>query len=295
MIQLSDRRLSTGGLPVDEKSNKATVFICANGRFAVGYTGISRVGAFSTQPWLVEALGEAGPPDFGVFESATRLARLLTDKFKTDRDLRRLPPQDRRLTVMLSGFLYNKPGGEAGSLLISNFQDFYSGRDLPLAQPDFTLYAEKEKAATEEPLTYVQRVGAWQAMTGTDVENLRSLLARDAPLPVIIDAGVGTIRSIADRPRAQGTVGKEILVSVIPRASNMPVEGFVRSPNASDELVFADEVVSLPDHQHMLRDFRITAVDKEDVRDPQGFRPKLSRNERCWCGSGLKHKRCHGK
>lgn len=48
-IQISDRRLTSNGLPQDDESNKAGMLICANGRLAFGFTGLGRAGTFETQ------------------------------------------------------------------------------------------------------------------------------------------------------------------------------------------------------------------------------------------------------
>jgi hypothetical protein len=64
VIQLSDRRVSAGGRPVDDESPKAGILHCRNGRFAFGFAGLSQAGSFRTQHWLTDALYECGPPDY---------------------------------------------------------------------------------------------------------------------------------------------------------------------------------------------------------------------------------------
>src|SRR6267378_1529851 len=55
-VLLSDRRLSWRGRPTTEQSNKATVLVCADGRFALGLSGIAEVGKFRTDDWIVDRL-----------------------------------------------------------------------------------------------------------------------------------------------------------------------------------------------------------------------------------------------
>ncbi len=288
MIQFSDRRLSSAGRLIDDHSNKATIFTCRNGRFSVGYTGLARSGSFRTQEWIVDALARCAPPEHSIYETATRLADELKSLFANDRRISGLPASDRRLTIMLSGFVYNEANGKAGCILITNFQDFSLHIDHPEAKEDFTLSTELEKDALEGPLTYVQRVGAWHAMTKQDEITLRALAATGATPSAIISAGVGLIREMSSRPAAMGTIGKEILVTVIPRNLGENIDSTVHHPASQATLAFADQVSSFPENSVAIKEFNIQAVDGL-------FHPKLGRNERCHCGSNLKYKRCHGK
>lgn len=290
MVQFSDRRLSSNRVIVDDHANKATVFICSNGRFVVGYTGLARVGPFLMQDWIVDALIRCASPEFGIYETTLRLKDDLKRLFLTNEHIARLPATARRLTIMFSGFVYNVPRGRAGSLLLSNFQNFTSGHDQQEAGENFELWPFKEKEKLDQPFTYVQRVGAWPAMSVKDEKILRDLAANNAPVETIIDAGVGIIRDIASRPAARGAVGKEIQITVIPRDLNIEIRTHVRHEKSQATIVFHDQVVAFPDHQFAVKAPQISINDAES-----GFPPKIGRNERCYCGSGIKYKKCHGK
>ena len=61
-------------------------------------------------------------------------------------------------------------------------------------------------------------------------------------------------------------------------------------------------VVSTSDEQFARGAIQSGSLMSVDREDPFGagskraaFPPPLGRNERCWCGSGLKFKRCHGR
>ncbi len=106
-MQLSDRRLTcTDGTVFDDSSNKATVLVCANGRFAVGYTGLADYCSFRTQAWLLDSLSECGPPDFGCAELICRFMQKAKHEFASHPDLCQLSPVQKRLTVMFTGYLY---------------------------------------------------------------------------------------------------------------------------------------------------------------------------------------------
>ncbi len=72
VIQISDRRLSADGRLVEDESAKAGVLTCSNARLAFGFTGLARMGHFSTRDWLLDALYDCGPPGYDALGIAPR-------------------------------------------------------------------------------------------------------------------------------------------------------------------------------------------------------------------------------
>ncbi|NID07031.1 SEC-C domain-containing protein [Luteibacter jiangsuensis] len=288
VVQFSDRRLSAAGKIVNEHANKATVFTCSNARLAVGFTGLATSGDFNMQRWLVEALDRLAPPEFTIYEVCCRLANELTHLFKTSRWIRGLLARDRRLSVFLSGYLHNRVPPELCNIIVTNYQNYETGEDSPDALPDFWNIFSLQSGESLCP-TYVQRTGAWGSMTSRDESILRSLLLADASVETLISAGVGLIREMAKRPAAHGTIGQEVQLTVIPSDPAEVVTARVRSSDATDTLVLTDQVIAIPGESFAVQGIQIHVHDATD-----GFRPKLGRNDRCWCASGLKFKRCHG-
>lgn len=120
VIQISDRRLTSLGSVVSDQANKATVFECLDGRFAVGFTGLARSGGFSLEDWLIDGLGRAAPPDYRIREIAERLAVELTRLFGAHPDIKHLIARDGRLTLMLSGYVQGPAGWHIGNILVTN-------------------------------------------------------------------------------------------------------------------------------------------------------------------------------
>ena len=295
VIQFSDRRLSSSGVVLEDSSNKATAFTCADGRFAVGYTGLASIGNFTLQAWLVDALGRCASPDFTAIGTTNRLRAELTDLFRTQPDIRRLPAPTRRLTIMFSGYLFDSAGPRIANFVISNFQNFIAGTDNVEADPEFLIFDEVQSDVATVTPTCIQRVGAWRAMSERDEVVLRQLLEESAPLANLIDAGVGIVRRISDSAKAANSVGKEVAVTIIPRDLNQEINTRVRIDSGRDELRLVDMVSAVPGQAGTIsmRDVRIS-VDHSDVA-MSAFQPKQGRNERCSCKSGKKFKRCHGR
>lgn len=295
VVQFSDRRLSNAGVILENSSNKATAFACTDGRFAVGYTGLARNGNFVLQEWLVDALGRCASPDFTAVGTIDRLRAELTRLFRTHPDIRGLPAPTRRLTIMFSGYLIRPVGPRIGNLWISNFQDFDAFTDHKEAAPEFRTFNEVQPDEETGITSYIQRVGAWTAMSEEDVIVFRNLLERSAPLANIIDAGVGIVRRLSDSTKAANSVGKEVAVTIIPKDFNVEISTRVRIDSGRDEIRLVDTVSAFSEQlgTFSVRDLRIS-VD-EPSPEKRAFQPKQGRNERCSCKSGKKFKHCHGR
>ena len=121
--QVSDRRISDNGRPVDEESNKAVMVTCRDGRFLVGYSGLATFETFETEQWLVDVLFEIAPPDFTAAGMARRFVERATYDFANIATLKKVSARKKRLTVMWTGFR-TTPHQPAVALLVSNFQNF---------------------------------------------------------------------------------------------------------------------------------------------------------------------------
>lgn len=82
-VLVSDRRLTSDGLLIDDESNKAFIITPRGARLVAAFTGLARVGSFETQTWLMDALAESMKPD--------RLLHLRRLCEVADRDFRQLP------------------------------------------------------------------------------------------------------------------------------------------------------------------------------------------------------------
>ena len=187
VIQVSDRRLSWQGKVVEDESSKAGLLTCLNARLAFGFAGLAKYGSFSTRDWLLKALMDSGPPEFTAKEVLERLRVRVSDTFRLDPALRVAQREDKRLSIIFSGYLYHHSPPLAAFAILTNYQDLDSGQDEPDAWDEFRLELASEGRPCDGEPTLIQRVGNWRAMTGDDERALRGLLEDRKPARAIID------------------------------------------------------------------------------------------------------------
>jgi hypothetical protein len=297
-MQFSDRRLSNSGAVVTDQSNKATVLSLANGRFAVGFTGLARVGSFEFQSWLVDMLYKSAPPEYGVMETAERLLEELDFLFKNRRQINRLASFQKRLTVMLSGYLYVSGKAYIGTIWLTNFQDFVQGIDHPEAADTFSIAHELEPEDSPLAFSYIQRVGAWDAMTDEDERILRNVLESSPSERTLLDAGINIVRRIAKHPRSGNSVGKNVAAVVIPKDPNRGVSTLIRLGGGRDDVLFVDTVQAMGTPTGLPNLISVKDI-KLEVSNPVAGKPAfqavLGPNDPCSCKSGQRFKHCCGR
>lgn len=290
-IQVVDQRLTSGGFVSEHHSNKATVLECLNGRFSIAYTGLANCGRFRMQRWIVESIYDCGPPDFGIYEITKRLSDRAKFDFANHADIRRLNPAHRRVTIVFTGYLF-KESAIPANIMMTNFQDWNSGQDLPVAKDEFWTLYELATEGAPNP-TLIQRAGAWKSIADGELDELREMLHVGKPCQGIQDKVATVMRRAADRPAAAGSVGKDLISVVIPADPNeRPVPTF-RPGNEADRVVLADYVRVVPEQSIAIADVEVTA----GVAGSKALLlyPKPGRNDPCWCGSKKRYKKCHGK
>lgn len=295
LIQLSDRRLSAGGTVISDEADKAATFICANGRFAIGFSGLAQAGGFKTREWLLERLIECAPPDFKAFETLERLKASLNIDYFSNPWLVHLPRTQLRLSVMCSGYLYHHDPPLAASAVITNFQGYESGVDEIDPWPAFKTTYFSEKRPSDGPVTYVQRIGIWPAMSAADEAALRAMLENRLPADAIVDKGVDLIRELAGRRQADGAIGKQVSSIVLPRDPHQAVTADYHTEAPSIQMYLPSLVVAVSENQcFAAKDLSASVKDAAGRAMPVAV-PKTRGNRPCPCGSGRTYKNCHGR
>jgi hypothetical protein len=294
-IQISDRRLSWDGKLVDDESKKAGILLCKDARHIFGFTGLAKYEAFDTRRWLLNALYECCPPDYRINGIMSRLKERATRDFQNLPVLKKLPPRRKRLSIMFSGYNYDvsPPVGVVG--ILTNFQNFDTGADDTEAWDNFeSLYGVERRPLAEEFVS-IQRVGNWAAMTDDDENELRELLRKLKPYQAIADKAVALIREMADRPKARGTIGKQLSVVVIQRGITDHVLSRYYSTTAGPKMYAADEVVGISDTRRRAVADREVWI--ESSAGPETWAiPKVRGNAPCPCNkSGKRYKHCCGR
>jgi SEC-C motif-containing protein len=296
VVVAADRRLTAAGKVVTEERAKLTFLETRDARGVIAYSGLAETRGFRTDEWLLDTLFEIAPPHFSLGHVIEGLRRGASDHVRqlTDPSGRRfLTPDERRLSFYFAGYGYPnmdpaKP--RIAYCFISNWEGV-NDVGMPGSRPDFAVDGRMETRVSEEAPPRVVLVGGmFPAVKEAEVSGLGDLLGSpSAPDDAVVRKAVHIIRAAGARSESRGTIGDDVLTAVIsPDPSVAPIlsqdlpgpSGFSTAPNVA-MLTGATEMF-------VMRDARLEI-------SGMSMRPHLGRNDRCWCGSGLKHKRCHGR
>jgi hypothetical protein len=292
VVQVSDRRLTANGRLVEDESNKGGLFICANARLVFGFAGLAKCGNFNTQEWLLQNLLNLSKPECDAKKILDRLMIKATTDFSAIPELVKCRPEDRRLSIMFSGYLYQHSPPLAVYAILTNFQDFETFRDDPKVWDCFRGIFWNEERPHSEDFSLVQRIGLWSEMKTADESALRLLLKQRKPSRAIVGKAVETVRIMADRPEALGTIGKQLSTIILPRDLNYPSISEYHSMTPKPTIYLTPMAIATSELQVAMADPEYTVTDDNGL--PVALIPKVGRNELCPCGSGKKYKKCHG-
>jgi hypothetical protein len=298
-IQISDRRVTYGsGKSTEDEYNKAGVLVCRNARFIFGFTGLAAIGEFRTQHWLLDAIYASGPPDDTAPEIFRRLKKRATQDFQANATIQSLKSQERKLSIMFSGYLntFDPPLGVCailGNYSLPNTGASGAGVYTADVLDRFYWRTSREKRPLDGEMTFIQRIGMWPAMTKDDETALRVLLEQRKPARALIGKGIELFRSMADRPKADGKVGKQLTWICLPQKPDSPITTGYSSDTITWQSYIPDTVWLLGQGRRRVnRDMVFQPTHPENTR-PLCV-PKVGRNAPCPCGSGRKYKYCHG-
>lgn len=294
VLQVSDRRLSWDGKLIDDGSNKAGVFLCVDARHIFGFTGLAKYGTFDTRRWLLNALYECCPPDYQINKIMPRLKERATTDFQNIPVLQHLDPRRKRLSIMFSGYNYyaNPPLSAYG--ILTNYQNFITGKDETCAWDHFEMNCWTEKRPLDRPGTFIQRIGSWAAMSGDDETVLREMLREPKPLAAIADKAVTLVREMADRPRANRTIGKQLSVVALHRDNTAEVWSRYYPESAGFRMYAPDSVVGISKLRRQAIADLALSMDSESGPELWAI-PIVRKNAPCPCTSRKRYRDCHGR
>jgi hypothetical protein len=290
-VLVSDRRVTCDGRLVEDESNKAATLICRDAIMVMAFTGLARLGPFLTRRWLLEAFSEAAMPDSLIKPMIDRFAKLARDRFA---GLSVRKPSDKRLSVLCVGYEYDDYGPRALSALISNFEKWEEPSAITPAS-EFSVSWIRERRPPEPSLAAVVTAGIDSAVSDEDVTSLRELLQANRPAEAIVGKSVDVIRSAADSPKAHNAIGKQCTSVILPSSLDEQVRSVYHSAVPARILHGVSHIEARGG------EFGIFSTgDPEMEIHVSGAPtvvagPKLRRNQLCWCESGKKYKKCHGR
>lgn len=295
VVQVSDRRLSSGGTVRSDEANKAGTLTCANARVAFGYSGLATAYGFHTHRWLLEGLCKLGPPDFALRQILERLTEYSTESFATVPAIQRCSRADRRLSIMFTGFLYEADPPFLVQAIVTNFQNFSTGVDSVVCWPEFqgSYWIERRPYGAGKSL--IQRIGAWPATRLVDFDPLREMAESDKPARAVVGKAFETFREIGSRPSAHGTIGPQLSAVTVPSDINTPIDAAYYTSINSSRTFTPSAVTTTPQISVAMDELVFGVGDLSQSLGPVVVTPVARRNAPCPCGSGNKYKRCHGR
>lgn len=289
-LQISDRRLTAAGRPLTEEEGKAIQLMTADSRFAVAYAGLAKVGTFSLRRWLMAKLLDIAEPDY----SGTRMIERLSAQADIDAELQgalaSVGKATRTIELIFTGYYHALLPPRPVMAIVSNKEYDFSGtkwsddgrfRFMFYSTPNLNDYVS------------IHAIGWLPALKQIDLDLMAHLCRKKLPVNTIKRQMIKTMHEISDRADSNGTVGKQLDLVVIPRSTSEAIYSEYTVGRTNRVSYIPDIVFAMsPDDTSAVTDLAVEPVDASTT--PISM-PTLGRNERCWCGSGLKHKRCHGR
>jgi hypothetical protein len=190
------------------------------------------------QDWMLDALDIAmarafessGQLGYFIEEVEQELAYVATLHFRQAMFLEVVPEEDRRLTIMLTGYMND---GRIIHTLISNCLG------SPTAQAEFKFMPTVLKSPANGEPSLIQAIGQIGEFTAEEEHGIRELLEGKAPAETILNHAAPIVES---RHKRHGTVDRTITAAILKRdAPELPMLEY-RSNAAGDTRAFLDFV-----------------------------------------------------
>lgn len=228
VIQVSDRRLTSyvkgQYSPVDESAGKSLLLKMTNADYLIGYTGLARIQGEPTLHHLAVCFERAWQQHDNPDTIWVLFRRELRKLFGSPA-VQMFKPEDRRLSIMASGHIYDDERRYSSPRLamMSNFQD-WGDRDNPVAGEgfNFSTYAPRDEVPLSE-VTTVQAVGAIRVVNEAERQELRRLLLKNVSPHHVKNVMRGYFVSFAKR---SPTIGNGLNATILYPGGTVDVDGF---------------------------------------------------------------------
>jgi hypothetical protein len=271
-ILLADRRISRNGKLVDDEFNKLCILFCEDARLALAYSGPATSSAASvvwnTSDWLLETL-------FDIGKRIGTIADILVElTSRANAYISKINVPDRRLSILISGFVYWGSVPKASAYVLSNHEH---GQD---AGSNFTI-----RAISLVDSAVVEATGRASAVSGGTVASLRNLLSSNLSPSCVLRYAVKHLRLASSGPLAGGTIGKQCNSAIIYAEPDSLVTTTYHSNVNANRAYGANIVVTGDSAVRGYELFSSCVITGGDIK----------KRDLCWCGSGKVYKHCHMK
>jgi len=283
-VQLSDRRLTSNGMMVDDEANKAIAVQAPDARFSVAFTGLARAGSFATRDWLMEAIKDAASVYTTAPQLVDQVAIIATKTFTENRAIPGVADRNRRLDIVFAGFGYLLDPPIAWHAQISNLQPDGSLGDF---RTDFHL----EHRPNKRPPTLLYTGGYDVAWNKEDERIIRRAVAKAHAGADMASVLHSRAVKIADRPASKSMIGKQFDSIIIDRDGGTTTLAYESDVVKSEARFAATISITGAGQVTMTKD---SFIRTEGTASPVAV-PRVHRNAPCPCGSGKRYRDCHRK
>lgn len=267
-VVVADRRLTRGQTVLDEEFNKVTVLFCRDAKLTVAFTGLATFGNFNTSEWLAETLFDICDHSLDVHSVIAELVVRAGKQFSL------LAANDRRLTIILCGFVYWSGTPEQRIYVISNFEH---GNYSP---GSFTTVSS---GSTGQSLVEVR--GQSKALPERTLASLRSLLERAVPHASLVRFAVRHLQNAANNVKSLNGIGEHCNAAVVRSGVDTLVTATYHTTKNAQRAYGPNVVVAKT----------MICLGYEVMAPSIVAGPEIRKQDPCWCGSGDRFKHCHMK
>jgi SEC-C motif len=264
-ILLADRRITINGKSVEDEYNKICVLFCDDARVAIGFTGLATYDGFNTSDWLVDTLIKISNKTGAIAEILFELATYARDKLES------LNIKDRRLTFLITGFVYWEDIPRPVAYVLSNYAN-----SLALTA-EFNL---RSIASTEG--TIIEVAGVINQLPPKIEISLKKLLAKELSPASALRFAVNQLKINSN---SSSLIGTQANSAIIPAPRNTTVTTTYHSAFHSYRAYGSNVVLTKGMASYGTEIFSSTVIAGEEIR----------KQDPCWCGSGQRFKDCHLK
>jgi hypothetical protein len=195
---------------------------------------------------------------------------------------------------MATGYLYHHQPPLGSLAIISNYQNIDTGILSSEAWEDFRCFFREETRPHSRNIALFFHVGTLPLIREADSAKVVELVRARKPAAAIVGKLVQIFRRAAECPQGGSVIGKQLMSMILPRDRGREVQCGYHSDVVRQETYLPDQVLVVSDKLHMnVTDVSVKPADPTTTPPLSG--PKLRPGQLCWCNSGKKFKRCHGR
>lgn len=265
-VLVADRRVTQGQIVLDDEFNKVTVLVCKDARLSLAFTGLATYNNFNTSEWIANTLHEICEKTAEIHSILVALEARAGETFSA------LAAENRRLTIVLCGFVYLGGAPEPRIYIMSNFEH---GAYSP------GVFSTRSVGALHQ--TLVETAGQSSSLPAPTVETLHRLLVATPPAAALVRYTVRHLQNAAKHAKALNRIGERCTGAIVQSAIDTSITTTYHTPRNANRAYGPNIVIA----QSM------TSLGSEIMAGSILAGPDIRKQDICWCGSGKQFKHCH--